>query len=256
MFIDLREQLVPSADQAALVGVSHELEFVLGPALLDASKELVKDELTACLVQDICDNFIVFDEVSLPQIVEDEVVELDLNPQLGQELLPVACFHGLALQLQVKPIDFSVLLKECLVLIVYVVCSELVREVVHHLEEVVECLLDFLVDVGGERNLVDLIDVDPHLVNFGPHVLQQLVILDNGLQAQRIAQLHVEQLLSFADSAPLLVGLGDLRSNDIQLVKCVLGSELGRSGPVLFPFVLDHFDSHVAFFFFLDNLLL
>lgn len=191
MFINLSEQLVPTADQAALVGVSDELKFVFGPALFNASKELVKDEFTASLVQNICDDFVVLDEVGLPQIVEDEIVEFDLNPHLGEKLLPVARLHGLALQLQVKTIDFSVLLEESLVLIVDVVCSQLIREVIHHLEQVVQCLLNLLMHVSGQWNLVDLIDVGPHLVNFGPHVLQQLVILDNGLQTQWIPQLHV-----------------------------------------------------------------
>ena len=99
----------------------------------------------------------------------------------------MARFHGLALELEVESVDLSVLLQESLVLIVDVVRSEPVREVVHHLEQLVQGLLDFLVDVGGERNLIDRVDVDPDLVNLGPHILQQLVILDDRLQAQWIS---------------------------------------------------------------------
>jgi hypothetical protein len=80
------------------------------------------------------------------------------------------------------------------------------------------------------------------------------VVLHDGLKAERITQLHVEQLLSFADPAPLLVGLRDLGTDDVEQIKCILWCVFRRPWPALLPFLFDVFDPRVALLLLLNNL--
>lgn len=52
------------------------------------------------------------------------------------------------------------------------------------------------------------------------------MILDNDLEAEWIAELHIKQFLGFADAAPFLIGFSDLGADDIQLIQCVFRREL------------------------------
>ena len=84
MLINLLKELVPAFDQPTFVLISDELKLVFGPTVLDASDELLEDQLTPCLIQDSCHDLLVLNKIGLPEIVENQVIEFDFDFQLGQ----------------------------------------------------------------------------------------------------------------------------------------------------------------------------
>ena len=84
MLVDLDKEVVPAFDQPAFVLVPDELKLICGPAVFDVSDEFFQDQLTSCLVQDFCHDLVVLDKISLPEIVQIQVIEFDFDFQLGQ----------------------------------------------------------------------------------------------------------------------------------------------------------------------------
>jgi len=84
VLINLGEEVIPAFDQPTFVLISDELKLVFGPTVLDASDELLEDQLAPRLIQDSCHDLVVLDKISLPEIVENQVIEFDFDFQLGQ----------------------------------------------------------------------------------------------------------------------------------------------------------------------------
>mmetsp|Transcript_10644 Transcript_10644/g.10731 ORF Transcript_10644/g.10731 Transcript_10644/m.10731 type:complete len:340 (-) Transcript_10644:4108-5127(-) len=118
VLVDLLEQLVPPSDQPTLRLVLYQLQLVVRPYVLDVPQELLQDQLATRLTEDVPDNFVILDQVCLPQVAQVQIIEVHFDLQLDQQVLPVAGLHGVRLQLAQGPIHLPVLHNEGLVFII------------------------------------------------------------------------------------------------------------------------------------------
>ena len=118
MLINLRKQVIPTFDQSAFVLVSNQFYFIFGPAVLDVFKKLFKNKLTSCFTENFHNNFIVFYQVCLPEIIQDDIIELYFYFELDQHLLPMAWLHRFALKFEEHGIRLSVFLEKSFVFII------------------------------------------------------------------------------------------------------------------------------------------
>lgn len=69
MFIDLLEKLIPTSDKATLVLILDQVELILCPGLLNGPQEVLEDQLSSGLIQDVLHLLVVLHQISLPQLV-------------------------------------------------------------------------------------------------------------------------------------------------------------------------------------------
>lgn len=171
MLRQLGEEIVPPADQAALVLVINQIELERLPVLADLLEVALERRLALRLRDDLAVDGVVLDQIGFPDLAQSEIRQHPARVELGLERLPVPLLHRLGLEIDQDNVPLQVTLDRLLHVLKGAVLPHAVGQLLEAVGDVIEHGADLLGLHIGPRRLAQRVHLAPHARQLRPHAL-------------------------------------------------------------------------------------